>query len=120
MTLVRRLVTGLAALTVGLVGVPGGASAADDVTVGLSNVKATGGVSSSALSSVITLRSKVDVRVDPASLKVKIDGQEFPATVKQAAKLDRRAMLVIDTSGSMGVQGMLTVRKAAATYLSTV
>ena len=64
------------------------------------------------LTGVITLRSKVDVQVDPASLKVKVDGQEVPATVKQAAKLDRRAMLVIDTSGSMGAQGMATVRKA--------
>ncbi|GAA2018667.1 hypothetical protein GCM10009740_03230 [Terrabacter terrae] len=120
MSLVRRVVTGLAALAVGFVGVPSGAVAASDVTVGLSNVKATTNGSGSTLSGVITLRSKVDVQVDPASLKVKIDGQEYPAIVKQAAKLDRRAMLVIDTSGSMGAQGMSTVRKASATYLKTV
>lgn len=120
MTLVRRLVTGLAALTVGLVGVPGGAVAADDVTVGLSNIKGATSGSTSTLSGVITLRSKVDVQVDPTSLKVKVDGQDYPVSVKQAAKLDRRAMLVIDTSGSMGAQGMSTVRKASATYLKTV
>lgn len=118
--MIRRIAIGLAALAVGLVGVPSGAVAAADVTVGLSSVKGTTSGSSSVLSGVITLRSKVDVQVDPGSLKVKIDGQEFPATVQQTAKLDRRAMLVIDTSGSMGVQGMLTVRKAAATYLGTV
>ncbi|GAA1992105.1 hypothetical protein GCM10009817_37820 [Terrabacter lapilli] len=120
MRLLRRIAVGLSALAVGLVGVPGTAVAALDVTVGLSNVKATTSGSASSLSGVITLRSKIDVQVDPASLKVKVDGQEYPATVKQAAKLDRRAMLVIDTSGSMGAQGMATVRKASATYLSTV
>ncbi|KRB43858.1 type II secretion system F family protein [Terrabacter sp. Root181] len=116
----RRLVTALTALAVGLVVLPAGVAQAADVSVGLSSVKATSTSSGSTLTGVITLSSKVDVQVDPASLKVKVDGQEFPATVKQAAKLDRKAMLVIDTSGSMGSQGMSTVRKAAATYLKTV
>ncbi|WP_435987261.1 type II secretion system F family protein [Terrabacter sp. LjRoot27] len=99
---------------------PAGTAKADDVSVGLSSVRATSTGAGSTLTGVITLRSQVDVQVDPASLKVKIDGEEFPATVKQAAKLDRKAMLVIDTSGSMGSQGMATVRKASATYLKTV
>jgi tight adherence protein B len=119
-SLTRRLATGLTALAAGLVLVPAATAQAADVSVGLSGVKATATASTSTLTGVITLRSKVDVQVDPASLKVKIDGEEFPTTVKQAAKLDRKAMLVIDTSGSMGAQGMATVRKASATYLKTV
>lgn len=120
MSRTRRALIALAAVALGLVAVPQSAVADPDVTVALSNVKATTSGTGSILSGVLTLHSKVDVQVDPSSLKVKIDGQEFPAAVKQAAKLDRRAMLVIDTSGSMGIQGMLTVRKAAETYLSTV
>ncbi len=116
----RRLVTAVATVVVGLVVLPATAAQAADVTVGLSDIKAATAASSSTLSGVITLRSTVDVQVDPASLKVKVDGQDFPATVKQAPKLDRKAMLVIDTSGSMGAQGMSTVRKASATYLKTV
>ncbi|KRC88239.1 type II secretion protein F [Terrabacter sp. Root85] len=116
----RRLVTGLTALVVGLVVLPAGIARADDVSVGLSNVKATSSGSGSTVTGVITLRSKEDVQLDPKTLKLKVDDEPFPATVKQAAKLDRRAMLVIDTSGSMGAQGMSTVRKASATYLKTV
>jgi len=116
----RRVLTGLTALAVGLVVLPAGAARADDVSVGLSNVKATSSGSGSTVTGVITLRSKEDVQLDPKTLKLKVDDEPFPATVKQAAKLDRRAMLVIDTSGSMGAQGMSTVRKASATYLKTV
>lgn len=90
------------------------------MSVALSDVKATSSGSGSTVTGVITLRSKVDVQLDPKALMLKVDGEAFPATVKQAAKLDRRAMLVIDTSGSMGAQGMATVRKASATYLKTV
>ncbi|WP_344255880.1 type II secretion system F family protein [Terrabacter carboxydivorans] len=90
------------------------------MSVGLSNVKATSSGSGSTVTGVITLRSKVDVQLNPSSLKLKVDNEAFPATIKQAAKLDRRAMLVIDTSGSMGTQGMATVRKASAIYLRTV
>ncbi|MBC9822494.1 type II secretion system F family protein [Terrabacter sp. MAHUQ-38] len=117
----RRLVTGLTALAVGLVVVPAGAARAEDpVTVGLSSVKASTTASSSTISGVITLRSKSDVRIESGSLTVKIDGVSYPATLKQPQRLDRKAMLVIDTSGSMGSQGMATVRKASATYLRTV
>ncbi|WP_330476082.1 type II secretion system F family protein [Terrabacter sp. C0L_2] len=116
----RRVLAGLTALAVGLVVLPSGAAFAADVSVALSNVHGTSTATASTLTGVITLRSKVDVQVDPASLKVTLDGQEYPASVKQAAKLDRRSMLVIDTSGSMGAQGMATVRKASATYLKTV
>ncbi|MBW8732509.1 MAG: VWA domain-containing protein, partial [Terrabacter sp.] len=99
---------------------PAGAARAADVSVGLSSVSASTSGSGSTLTGVITLRSKIDVQVDPSSLRVKVDAEQFPATVKQAAKLDRKAMLVIDTSGSMGAQGMSTVRKASATYLRSV
>ncbi|WP_246111448.1 type II secretion system F family protein [Terrabacter aerolatus] len=110
----------MAAAATCLVLLPAGAAQADDVSVGLSNVKATSSGTGSTVTGVITLRSKVDVQLSPQSLKLLVDNEPFPATVKQAAKLDRRAMLVIDTSGSMGAQGMATVRKASATYLGTV
>ena len=120
MSRVGRLVTGLTAVAAGLMLLPAGAARAADVSVGLSSVSASTSGSGSTLTGVITLRSKIDVQVDPSSLRVKVDAEQFPATVKQAAKLDRKAMLVIDTSGSMGAQGMSTVRKASATYLRSV
>ncbi len=66
---------------------------------------------------VLTLRSTSPCSSTPASIVATIDGT--PATVdgKQAPKLERRAMLVIDTSGSMGPAGMATVRTATAQYL---
>jgi tight adherence protein B len=96
------------------------AHAADPVTVGLSGVAGTTDASSATLTGVLTLRSKSDVQVDPGSVTVTIDGVKYPATIKQAPKRDRKAILVIDTSGSMGAQGMATVRSASRTYLATV
>jgi tight adherence protein B len=116
----RRLALVLAAATAGLLVLPTTAHADDPVTVGLSNVTGTTSAGAATMTGVLTIRSKSDVQVDPASLKVTIDGTEYPVTVKQAPKRDRKAMLVIDTSGSMGVAGMLTVRKASAVYLRTV
>jgi tight adherence protein B len=82
----------------------------------MSDVKATG----DKITGVLTVRSKSAVQVDPSSLMASVDGDEQPVSIKQAAKVDRRAVLVIDTSGSMGRQGMTTVRAATASYLSAV
>ncbi|MGW5240234.1 type II secretion system F family protein [Monashia sp. NPDC004114] len=113
--------TSVLGLTLGTVVLGSGiAHAADPVTVGLSDVKTSTDANASTLTGVLTLRSKSDVQVDPSSLKVTVDGKEYPATINQAPKRDRKAILVIDTSGSMGAQGMATVRSAARTYLKTV
>ena len=94
-----------ASLTVGLAlaALPAAtASAADPVTVGISDVSA----KDAAVTGILTLRSKSSVQVDPASVKATLDGAPAPVAIKQAPKLQRRAMLVIDTSGSMGAAGM--------------
>lgn len=96
------------------------ATAADAVTVGLSGVSSTASGSGSLLSGVLTLRSKSAVQVDAGALRVRVDGIVYKPTVKQAPTRSRKAMLVIDTSGSMGVPGMSTVRTASKTFLATV
>ncbi|MFD1053795.1 type II secretion system F family protein [Terrabacter terrigena] len=119
----RRLVpaavtAGLAAIVVVVGSMP--ASAADSVTVGLSGVSTTTSSSASLLTGVLTLRSRSAVQVDAGRLTVRVDGVDHKPTVKQAPKRARKAMLVIDTSGSMGVSGMATVRAASKTFLATV
>ncbi len=116
----RRLALVLATAAAGLLALPSAARADDPVTVGLSSVTGTSQGDASTLTGVLTIRSKSDVQVDPSSLKVTIDGVDYPVTVKQAPKRDRRSIILIDTSGSMGIAGMLTVRKATEAYLSTV
>lgn len=119
MSIARRIATGLAALAACLLAAPS-AVAASDVSVGLSDVKTTTSGANATLTGVLTLRGATDVRLDPAFLRVTIDGQAFPASVKPVGAVDRQAMLVIDTSGSMGADGMATVRRAASTYLGAV
>lgn len=119
MSIARRIATGLAALAACLLVAPS-AVAASDVSVGLSDVKTTTSGANATLTGVLTLRGATDVRLDPAFLRVTIDGQAFPASVKPVGAVDRQAMLVIDTSGSMGADGMATVRRAASTYLGAV
>ncbi len=112
----RRLIAVLA-IVLGLGPTSVGAAMADDpVTGGVSNVKTDG----ANISGVLTLRGKDAVQVDPGSLKATIDGQSVPATIRKIPGLERRAMLVIDTSGSMGQSGMATVRAATASYLRAV
>jgi tight adherence protein B len=105
----------------GLVMLGGGAARADDqVTVGVSGVTVTTTTSGTTVTGVMTLRSRDAVQIDPAKVQALVDGTTYPVTVKQAAKKERKAMLLIDTSGSMGAAGMATVRTAAAQYLRSV
>lgn len=118
----RRRIPVLAALALSVLGsltVAGPARAADPVTVGLSGAGASGTGSDSAISGVLTLRSRAAVEVDPAGLVVRVDGAPRAVSVTQAPHEQRRAMLVIDTSGSMGPSGMATVRAAAAQFLGS-
>lgn len=98
----------------------GSAQAADPVTVGLSGVTASSSAAKSTITGVLTLRSRSAVQVDPAKLTVTLDNTTYPVTIKQAPKKERKAMLVIDTSGSMGAAGMATVRTASAQFLRSV
>ena len=112
-----RRVVGMAVAAAALV-LPGAplAAAADPVTVGISDLTASG----STLTGVLTLRSRSAVRVDAGSMKARVDGQDAPISITQAPMVGRRAMLVIDTSGSMKLTGMDTVRTATAQYLKDV
>ena len=113
---VRRIVAvAVAAAALVLPGAPL-AVAADPVTVGISDLAASG----STLTGVLTLRSRSAVRVDAGSLTARVDGQDAPISITQAPMVGRRAMLVIDTSGSMRLTGMATVRAATAQYLKDV
>ena len=58
--------------------------------------------------------------MDPSTLKATIDGKDVPVRITQTPTRQRRTMLVVDTSGSMGASGMATVRTATAQYLHDV
>ena len=116
----RRLGAGIIALVASCLLPLSSARAADPVTVGISGVSAKTTASDATVTGVLTLRSRASVQVDPATLSATLDGTTYPVTVKQAPKKERRAMLVIDTSGSMGRAGMATVRTASARFLGSV
>ncbi len=115
----RRLRSALmtAILALGLIaGAASMARAADPVSVSLSEVSVAG----STITGALTVRSKSAVQVDLGSLTASVDGKEMSVSITQTAKVQRRAMLVIDTSGSMGFAGMATVRTAVSSYLTAV
>ena len=92
------------------------AHAADQPTVTMSDVKADG----SSVSGMLTVRSQSPAQVDPTTLKATIDGTDVQVRITQSPPRQRRAMLVVYTSGSMGASGMATVRAATAQYLHDV
>ncbi|KAB7741867.1 VWA domain-containing protein [Nostocoides sp. F2B08] len=55
--------------------------------------------------------------IDEESLSVRLGGDETTFAVSPAASVPRTTMLVIDTSGSMGAQGMAVVREAVRGFL---
>ncbi|MFC6703973.1 type II secretion system F family protein [Flexivirga alba] len=69
---------------------------------------------------VLTFRAKQVMQVDAKSVTATVDGKPVPITVQGTSHLQRTALLVIDTSGSMGSNGMQTVRQATAVYLKEV
>jgi tight adherence protein B len=109
-----RPVAAAVAVTLGLCLLgSGSAVAAEGITVGISDVES----SSTTVTGVLTFRSADVIEVESGSLTAAIDEKPFPATVAASTHLQRTAMLVIDTSGSMGSSGMATVRAATRTYL---
>lgn len=107
----RRALCALLVVAAGWVFVPQPALA--DVETVISDAKST----ASGVTGVLTFRSPEAVEVDPGSVVAAIDGEAVPATVSEATHIKRTAMLVIDTSGSMGRAGMATVRAATRAYL---
>ena len=60
--------------------------------------------------------------IDP-SLTITISGKSYPVdgiTSGQGSPVSRSAIIVVDTSGSMGESGMATVRSAASAFLKSV
>jgi tight adherence protein B len=89
------------------------AHGADAHEVGISDVSSDG----TSVTGVMTFRGADVVDVDPGSVTVTIDDRTLPVTVQKSTHLQRSALLVIDTSGSMGTSGMATVRAATRAYL---
>ncbi|MGE9808848.1 type II secretion system F family protein [Janibacter sp. G1551] len=70
------------------------------------------------LTGVLTLRSGGGaVEVDDASLHATVGDEDVPLEIDPVTQAPRRAMLVVDTSGSMGEAGMAVARDAAASFL---
>ncbi|MEP6648396.1 MAG: type II secretion system F family protein [Lapillicoccus sp.] len=58
--------------------------------------------------------------VDTKTLKLSVDGKEYPATAQSASSVERAAILLIDRSGSMKETGMTTVRSSVTQFLQSV
>lgn len=72
------------------------------------------------VSGVLTVRAgKSSAKVDTSTLRVEVDGRSYKAQVQPPAERQRSTMLVIDTSGSMGEEGMTIVRTAVGDFLRT-
>jgi tight adherence protein B len=111
----RRLLLGLCvALGTGMSGAVV-AGAAAPVPGSLSDVE----VSGSHLRAVLTAPpGRGDVTIAPASVTATLHGRPVPVVVTPVQHEDRSALVVIDTSGSMGRQGIAAAQQAARTYLS--
>ena len=111
----RRLLLGLCvALATGTSGAVM-AGAAAPVPGSLSDVEVAG----SHLRAVLTAPAgRGDVTIAPASVTATLHGRPVPVVVTPVQHEDRSALVVIDTSGSMGRQGIAAARQAARTYLS--
>ena len=97
---VRRLMAVLAGGVLLFLLAPPSAMAAIDAS--LSDVKST----AAGVTGVLTFRSANAVQVDPATLVASVDGTPSKVAIAKATHIERSAMLVIDTSGSMGASGM--------------
>lgn len=109
--LVASALTAVAALVCAS---PAGADTTPKGSIG--DVRASG----STYQAVLTFRAKQVVQVDPKSVAATVDGESVPISVQGTSHLQRTAVLLIDTSGSMGDSGMQTVRQATAVYLKEV
>lgn len=112
----RRLLARVlgAVLAFVVAGALGASPAAAGTKVSIGNVEVDG----TSVTGVLTFRSPEVVEVDPATLVAKVDGEGREVSVSESSSITRTSMLVIDTSGSMGADGMRTVRSATKAYLA--
>lgn len=86
----------------------------DDVPASLGGVQR----DANGLTGVLTLRSDGEpVSVDSGSVRADLAGREYGVETTPAADRPRQTMIVIDTSGSMGADGMAATRSAVAQFL---
>lgn len=107
-----------ALLTAGVVALVAAApaAAADSPAVTVTGIE----VKSDNLIGLISASSGADI--DP-SLTVTVAGKAYPVdaiTSGQGSPVTRTAVIVVDTSGSMGATGMATVRSSVAAFLKSV
>ena len=71
------------------------------------------------LTGVLTVRGGQDpLTIDVTSLRATVAGKTYPVSTRSQASARRAAMLVVDTSGSMGEAGMQVVRSSVAAFLA--
>ena len=115
-SLPRRLGAALALASVALVAGVSSAGAAQAPPVNITGIEAKNGN----LVGLISAGGGADI--DPA-LTVTVAGKDHPVdaiTSGQGSPVTRTAVIVVDTSGSMGAPGMATVRTAVAAFLKSV
>jgi tight adherence protein B len=75
--------------------------------------------SGGSLSGILSVRGGADtLSIEPKSLKATIGGTFYPVQTRPVSGAKRAALLVVDTSGSMGASGMQTVRTSVAAFLA--
>ena len=112
---VQRLLLGLGGVL--CLTVPGAATATAAAAApgSLSDVE----VSGRQLRAVLTAPAgRGDVTITPWSVVATIQGRSLPVAVSPVQQEGRSALLVIDTSGSMGERGIAAARQAAGAYLA--
>ncbi|MGL5912059.1 MAG: hypothetical protein ACRCZP_18790, partial [Phycicoccus sp.] len=117
---VRRLGRSLAALGVALGAallVAGPAVAAEAPVATLTDVT----VDAAGASGLLSVRAgTTPLAIDSSGLRAELGGAPVDVEIAAVDRARRTAVLVIDTSGSMGDSGMAVVRSAVATYLAAV
>ncbi len=99
-----------------VVGVSASAGAAPASSVGITGIEVKNG------NLIGLVSSSGGAAIDPG-LTIRVAGKDYPVdaiTSGQGTPVSRAAVLVVDTSGSMGTTGMATVRSAAAAFLKSV
>ncbi|KRE57178.1 VWA domain-containing protein [Phycicoccus sp. Soil748] len=115
-SLPRRLGAAVALASVALLSGVSSAGAAQAPTVNITGIEAKNGN----LVGLISASGGADI--NPA-LTVTVSGKDHPVdaiTSGQGSPVARTAVIVVDTSGSMGEPGMATVRTAVAAFLKSV
>jgi tight adherence protein B len=112
----RRLLATAGALVaaLGLAASSAHADTPDPVTISAVQVDA------DTVTGILSVSQSTSVSVDNTSLTAVIAGRSYTVDTSAQTSLKRATMIAVDTSGSMGADGMATVRAAATTFLGKV